>query len=153
MAAQTTGARSQVSVVSLAEDSGKTASAPLIAEGDWSNYTGVDDGSGTGKHSVAGDGIGDTDIPWPSANYDFYPFVNMVLFSPLNISYSTSTIDVIAKNTSHVDTVWWRYANNLGIWSDNLTLSWNSLFKQWMAISPILTDSAYHIQGGLEDSR
>lgn len=40
----------------------------------WSDYTGVDDGSGAGKHANAGDGIGDTKIPHPAANYDNYPF-------------------------------------------------------------------------------
>ncbi|MFW9965456.1 MAG: NosD domain-containing protein [Candidatus Sifarchaeia archaeon] len=44
---------------------------PDLFEGNyWSDYTGVDDGSG-GR--VAGDGIGDTDIPW---HYDWYPFLN-----------------------------------------------------------------------------
>jgi len=41
----------------------------------WSDYTGVDDGSGSGKHAIAGDGIGDTNIPWPGTDYDYYPFV------------------------------------------------------------------------------
>lgn len=39
----------------------------------WSDYPGVDDGGGTGKHAIAGDGIGDTDIPW---HYDYYPLIN-----------------------------------------------------------------------------
>jgi len=48
---------------------------PALLEGNyWSSYTGVDDGSGTGKHAIAGDGIGDTDIPWPQEGYDYYPF-------------------------------------------------------------------------------
>lgn len=48
---------------------------PDLLEGNyWSNYPGVDDGSGTGKHAIAGDGIGDTNIPWPSSGFDFYPF-------------------------------------------------------------------------------
>ena len=50
---------------------------PVLLEGNyWSDYTGLDDGSGTGKHTVAGDGIGDTDIPHPAGAYDFYPFMN-----------------------------------------------------------------------------
>ena len=40
----------------------------------WSDYTGVDDGSGTGKHAIAGDGIGDTKIPHPGTGFDYYPF-------------------------------------------------------------------------------
>lgn len=47
---------------------------PDLLEGNyWSDYPGVDDGSGTGKHAVAGDGIGDTNIPWPEPGYDYYP--------------------------------------------------------------------------------
>ncbi|UCH57376.1 MAG: right-handed parallel beta-helix repeat-containing protein, partial [Candidatus Bathyarchaeota archaeon] len=50
---------------------------PDLLEGNyWSDYPGVDDGSGTGKHAVAGDGIGDTEIPWPGTDYDYYPFVD-----------------------------------------------------------------------------
>jgi len=50
---------------------------PGLLEGNyWSDYPGVDDGSGTGKHAVAGDGIGDTDIPWPGTYFDDYPFVH-----------------------------------------------------------------------------
>ncbi len=35
----------------------------------------MDDGSGTGKHAIAGDGIGDTAIPWPGPDFDNYPFI------------------------------------------------------------------------------
>lgn len=50
---------------------------PDLLEGNyWSDYPGVDDGSGTDKHAIAGDGIGDTDIPWPAPNYDDYPFTS-----------------------------------------------------------------------------
>ncbi|NVM02661.1 MAG: right-handed parallel beta-helix repeat-containing protein [Candidatus Helarchaeota archaeon] len=49
---------------------------PDLLEGNyWSDYTGIDDGSGIGNHSIAGDGIGDTDIPWPQTGYDNYPFM------------------------------------------------------------------------------
>ncbi|MFX1316069.1 MAG: NosD domain-containing protein [Promethearchaeota archaeon] len=48
---------------------------PDLLEGNyWSDYSGIDNGIGTGKHAIAGDGIGDTNIPWPSIGYDFYPF-------------------------------------------------------------------------------
>ena len=50
---------------------------PNVLDGNyWFDYTGVDDGSGTGKHAIAGDGIGDTNIPHHGANYDNYLFVN-----------------------------------------------------------------------------
>ncbi|UCE36721.1 MAG: right-handed parallel beta-helix repeat-containing protein [Thermoplasmata archaeon] len=49
---------------------------PVLLEGNyWSDYTGEDDGSGTGKHSIAGDGIGDTLIPHPDRYYDYYPLM------------------------------------------------------------------------------
>ena len=47
--------------------------ATLLEGNFWSDYPGVDDGSGTGKHAIAGDGIGDTNIPWHS---DSYPFID-----------------------------------------------------------------------------
>jgi parallel beta-helix repeat protein len=48
---------------------------PALLEGNyWSGYPGFDDGSGTDKHAIAGDGIGDTYIPWPQEDYDYYPF-------------------------------------------------------------------------------
>ncbi|UCE73610.1 MAG: right-handed parallel beta-helix repeat-containing protein [Methanomassiliicoccales archaeon] len=50
---------------------------PTLLEGNyWSDYTGVDDGSGVGKHADQGDGIGDTLIPHPTTDYDFYPLVH-----------------------------------------------------------------------------
>ena len=61
---------------------------PELLEGNyWSDYSGVDDGSGTDKHAIAGDGIGDTNIPWPEAGYDNYPFVN-----PLHTVHATVDI-------------------------------------------------------------
>jgi parallel beta-helix repeat protein len=50
---------------------------PTLLEGNyWSRYSGADDGSGSGKHAVAGDGIGDTLIPHPNMDYDYYPLMN-----------------------------------------------------------------------------
>lgn len=43
----------------------------------WHEYDGLDDGSGTGKHSIAGDDIGDTKIPYPeSQDLDNYPLMS-----------------------------------------------------------------------------
>ena len=60
-----------------AHDSNPTANDwhhPVLLEGNyWSDYTGLDDGSGLGKHAIAGDGIGDTLIHHPKNGYDFYP--------------------------------------------------------------------------------
>jgi parallel beta-helix repeat protein len=50
---------------------------PILLEGNyWSDYTGLDNGNGLGKHAIAGDGIGDTLIPHPGLGFDFYPFIN-----------------------------------------------------------------------------
>jgi len=50
---------------------------PDLLEGNyWSDYPGVDDGSGTGKHAITDDGIGDTQIPWPDLDYDNYPLMH-----------------------------------------------------------------------------
>jgi parallel beta-helix repeat protein len=40
----------------------------------WSDYAGLDDGSGAGKHAIAGDGIGDTLVP--HLGLDDYPFIS-----------------------------------------------------------------------------
>ncbi len=55
---------------------------PDLLEGNyWSDYPGVDDGSGdfvwdtTDKHAIAGDGIGDTNLPWLGLSYDGFPFM------------------------------------------------------------------------------
>ena len=65
---------------------------PVRLEGNyWSDYTGVDDGSGTGKYAIAGDGIGDTDIPHPTADFDFYPFMNESLWNNIKVSMETAT--------------------------------------------------------------
>lgn len=65
---------------------------PDLLEGNyWSDYPGIDDGSGTGKHAVAGDGIGDTAIPWPEPDFDYYPFIKR---SGWMITIIAATIDI-----------------------------------------------------------
>lgn len=61
---------------------------PELLEGNyWSDYPGADDGSGTDKHAIAGDGIGDTDIPWPGPDYDYYPLMSRgAVVATMNIS-------------------------------------------------------------------
>ncbi|GEM_PF-3192927 len=72
---------------------------PVLLEGNyWSDYTGVDDGSGTGKHSISGDGIGDTLIPHPDAGYDDYPCMercNPQLKGDLNHDGKLTSADVL----------------------------------------------------------
>lgn len=55
---------------------------PGLLEGNyWSDYTGTDSGGmsypwdPSGKHLIAGDGIGDTLVPHHTTDYDYYPFV------------------------------------------------------------------------------
>ena len=65
---------------------------PVLLEGNyWSDYTGLDNGSSTGKHAIAGDGIGDTLIPHPAADFDFYPFMNESLWNNTKVSIETAT--------------------------------------------------------------
>ena len=52
---------------------------PALLQGNhWSDYTGVDDGSGTGRHAIPGDGIGDTNTPHPAPDFDAFPFVDPI---------------------------------------------------------------------------
>ncbi|UCF07977.1 MAG: right-handed parallel beta-helix repeat-containing protein [Thermoplasmata archaeon] len=50
----------------------------------WSDYPGEDVGGmtypwdATGKHLIAGDGIGDTSVPHPATDYDYYPLMNRI---------------------------------------------------------------------------
>lgn len=71
----------------------------------WSDYMGVDNGSGEDKHAIAGDGIGDILIPHPAADFDFYPFVNengweepanQPPVANANGPYETKTLNVLA---------------------------------------------------------
>jgi len=90
---------------------------PILLEGNyWSDYTGVDDGSGIGKHAIAGDGIGDTEIPHPGPDYDYYPFMNESRWTwpKLNITQAhtdkaayglneTVTVSCVVKNETGVN--------------------------------------------------
>ena len=56
---------------------------PFLGGNFWSDYTGLDDGSGTGVHAIAGDGIGDTNLPYNSNGNiinggDFLPLVEVI---------------------------------------------------------------------------
>lgn len=65
---------------------------PTLMEGNyWSDYQGVDDGSGAGKHAIAGDGIGDTLIPHPSADFDYYPFMSEFSWRKKQVETATGT--------------------------------------------------------------
>jgi len=86
---------------------------PDLLEGNyWSDYPGVDDGSGTGKHSIAGDGIGDTNIPWPGPGYDYYPFVRElntlvgtnIVFTEPSTGTTVKFEEVTSSGTTNVTT-------------------------------------------------
>jgi len=75
----------------------------ILLEGNyWSNYTGVDDGSGTGKHAIAGDLIGDTNIPFPSSDFDYYPYVveNGWSITPTSTTSTSTTSTTIITTTT-----------------------------------------------------
>jgi len=66
------------------------------AEGNyWSDYTGLDDGSG-GR--VAGDGVGDTDLPHQGV--DYYPLI--VPWGPIPVVWNSSTYPVKLVSNSTV---------------------------------------------------
>ncbi len=53
----------------------------------WSDYPGIG-GGGTGKHAIAGDGVGDTQLPHPGQDFD-----NSLLISPFQ-PFITVGIDI-----------------------------------------------------------
>jgi parallel beta-helix repeat protein len=71
----------------------------------WSNYTGLDDGSGTGKHGIAGDGIGDTEISHPDTDYDFYPFMWPTHGGPVHNINTDEYFDTIQAAINDTDTL------------------------------------------------
>jgi parallel beta-helix repeat protein len=90
---------------------------PSKLEGNyWSTYPGIDDGSGIGKHAIAGDGIGDTSIPWPRMAWpyydlplDEYPFVapsqwekTRFVYAPEIISLNTPVDPVLVESSVYV---------------------------------------------------
>ena len=86
----------------------------VLLEGNyWSDYTGVDDGSGTGKHAIAGDGIGDTEIPHPSSDYDYYPFVNESLWR-LELNITKAYTDKTAYGLNETVTIYCVVQNETG---------------------------------------
>ncbi len=101
---------------------------PDLLEGNyWSDYPGVDDGSGTGKHSIAGDGIGDTNIPWPATDYDYYPFtsesgwldttppeITIVTPEPYGLYMVGVALDFHATDASGVSTIVGQSTNTAG---------------------------------------
>jgi parallel beta-helix repeat protein len=99
-----------------AEDNDPTSNDwhhPVLLEGNyWSDYTGIDDGSGTGKHSISGDGIGDTNIPHHGADYDNYPFMNEsgwltpteAIISIGNVS-GNKTVSITIENAANIGAV------------------------------------------------
>ena len=71
---------------------------PYIGGNFWSDYTGLDDGSGTGVHAIAGDDIGDTELPYDSGGNiaiggDFLPLLKPLIPCGTVISEDTDLID------------------------------------------------------------
>jgi parallel beta-helix repeat protein len=63
----------------------------------WDSYTGVDDGS---DGRVAGDGVGDTLVPYPYAGIDDYPFVRPP--APIPVVWKNTVYPVSLKGNSTV---------------------------------------------------
>jgi parallel beta-helix repeat protein len=64
----------------------------------WDDYTGLDDGSG-GR--VAGDGVGDTNLPWQGV--DYFPLINPV--NPLPVFWDNTVFPVSLVSNSTVSAV------------------------------------------------
>jgi parallel beta-helix repeat protein len=127
---------------------------PILLEGNfWSDYNGSDDGSGTGKHTIAGDGIGDTNLSHPAANYDEYPFMNASLWAtdPPSIiawynsktnsnatSLTINTSESVSFNATANQTItnWHWYKDGVyQNWNyDNITLSWSTPGSKTVAV-------------------
>jgi parallel beta-helix repeat protein len=107
---------------------------PVLLEGNyWSDYTGVDDGSGIGKHAIAGDGIGDTLVPHPGEAFDHYPFIFPICQGPEN---TKPVADAGPNQTAYEgDTV---YFNGTG--SQGSGYSWHKLDVNFA------TDSALYLR-------
>jgi len=115
---------------------------PILLEGNyWSDYTGVDDGSGTGKHAIAGDGIGDTNIPYPGLDYDYYPFVNESCWTRPKLNIIQAHTDKMAYGLNENVTISCIVQNETGvnISVDNITTKiikpdssteWITLFEE-----------------------
>ena len=101
---------------------------PVLLEGNfWSDYQGSDDGTGSGKHSIAGDGIGDTYIPHPGSDFDFYPFVDRNGWRPPK-SMKEEALDELAeliesvthsKIRKHIEHAFRELEKTLPYFSDN----------------------------------
>jgi parallel beta-helix repeat protein len=95
---------------------------PVLLEGNyWSDYEGEDDGTGTGKHAIIGDGIGDTLIAHPATDYDFYPFTTWFFNGPPEIISLTGPEDPVPVDTTFTMTATFTDPD-LG---DTHTATWN----------------------------
>jgi parallel beta-helix repeat protein len=65
----------------------------------WGSYTGVDDGS---NGRIAGDGIGDTHVPYPDAGMDDYPLVRPL--APIPVIWKNTAYPVALRGNSTVST-------------------------------------------------
>ncbi len=71
----------------------------------WSDYNGKDDGTGTGKHADPGDGIGDTLISHPGADYDNYPLMWPTFGGPVRNLDTGEYFDEIQVAIDDTDTL------------------------------------------------
>ncbi len=79
---------------------------PTLLRGNfWSDYNGKDDGTGTGKHADPGDGIGDTLISHPGADYDNYPLMWPTFGGPVRNLDTDEYFDEIQAAIDDIDTL------------------------------------------------
>ncbi|MFX1283962.1 MAG: S8 family serine peptidase [Promethearchaeota archaeon] len=74
----------------------------------------------------------------------------IIINSPLNTTYSISTISILTSNQSIVHTAWYRYWN--GSWSNNYTMLYNSESQRWEVEGLTWLDGSYSLQIFFNDS-
>ena len=74
----------------------------------------------------------------------------VIIDSPTNNTYSTSSISVYAQNVSTIHTAWYRYKN--GSWSPNSSLVYNPSQSRWEAEGLTWIDGSYSVQVFFNDS-
>jgi parallel beta-helix repeat protein len=112
-----------------AEDSGTNTWDNGESEGNyWSDYQGLDCGDmtypwdSTGKHEIAGDGIGDTLVPHPLTDYDYYPYVEengWMRVHNIEKDLWYSTIQLAVDDANPENTLW---ARN-GLYNENVIIT------------------------------
>ena len=102
------------------------ASGTYLGGNLWSNYVGVDDGSGTNPYNISGDGIGDTNVPYNNSNNinDTADYLPLVPGCGTITNYLVLTSNITVNGTCFTVT-----ADNIEIDCNGYTVTGNSSGK------------------------